>query len=157
VNFYCFCTALCNVQLDEWFLIFFDSWQFLKCLVISQWFLSVKIKKSKKSKKNPKKQKNKKTVFPRNDREWKEQKATMQQESWPQRNAVLDLRVMLCSVFLKAYFSAFAGSIHEVWYLDLSACFISISYHCQQEKGKGYVELKPQLFKYLVQTRARAH
>lgn len=81
----------------------------------------------------------------------------MQQESWPQRNAVLDLRVMLCSVFLKAYFSAFAGSIHEVWYLDLSACFISISYHCQQEKGKGYVELKPQLFKYLVQTRARAH
>lgn len=81
----------------------------------------------------------------------------MEQESCPQSNAVLDLRVMFCCVFLKAYFSAFAGSIHEVWHLDLSACFISISYHCQQEKEKGYMELKRQLFKYLIQTRARAH
>lgn len=97
MNFYCFCTALCNVQLDEWFLIFFDSWQFLKCLVISQWFLSVKIKKSKKSKKNPKKQKNKKNSL---SKEWQGMKrakgnhatrilASAECCSWPKSDALL--------------------------------------------------------------------
>lgn len=35
--------------------------------------------------------------------------------------------------------------------MDLSACFIRTSYHCQLKKEKGCLELRPQLLEYLVQ------
>lgn len=74
---------------------------------------------------------------------WNENAASFERLSRPRSGTRLPV--------LKSSTFASAASIHGVRHLDLSACFIKTSDHCQQEKRKGYMELKPHLLEYLVQ------
>lgn len=89
-----------------------------------------------------------KTNFPRNDRRWKEQKAVIAWEPF-HLNGCPGLGAILCHISFKLSLG-FCCQHPRSLALSSVACFIRTSDYCQQ-KGKGYVELKPQLLEYSVQ------